>query len=456
MWKKLLTIYLIFGLSLAILISLSLYSFQRFNSFLKYAELVDRNNDVLTQLNELQIQLAEIENNHRAYILFNDTSFHVAYDSIRSQVRTTFGKIYQLLKGDPDQRKRLQTLNFLIRSQFDHWQSATMVGYPTVDYQSGKRLMARSHGIIKDMQAAEQAILQNQLITREFYEQTTPQTFRVVFVFTVIVFVVSFVILVQQYRDRLNYQQKLEKNILELNQANAEWEQIAYVASHDLQEPLRKIRTFCDLLISKYMQKLNDEGQLLVQRIDAASARAQFLMLDIVNYNMIVYTREEINSIDLDEVLSDLLSDMRDKLSEKHATVQHQGLPVVQGYPSQLTLLFKCLIENSLKFGKPAEPVLISITASVVHQKQLPVGQNLSFTHYHKIVFEDNGIGFENQFADKIFKMFQRLHPQESTYEGRGIGLAMVKRVVTNHTGFITARGRPGRGSRFTLYFPVR
>jgi signal transduction histidine kinase len=456
MWKKLLTIYLIFGLSLAILIALSLYAFQRFNAYLKYAEAVDRNQTVLTHLNELQIELAETENNQRAFILFEDSAFYRNYVRHSSSIRNTFATIYDVIKSDGSQRKRIQTLNFLIKSHLDYLQSGLMVGYPPTDYKQGQKYLERCTELITQMEVAEKKLMNDQLITRQFYEETTPQNFRMVFVFTLVVFVISFALLVQQYRDRMKYQQKLEKNIIELNQANSEWEQIAYVASHDLQEPLRKIRTFSDMLQTKYNHQLDQEGQALVGRIDTASSRAQSLMLDIVNYNMIVYTREKLQAVNLDETLSDLLSDIKDLLHSKRASVQHDGLPVIRAYPSQMTLLFRSLIENSLKFAKPDEPVRIVISTSVVHKKQLHVDHTLSYSNYHKLVFEDNGIGFDNQFADKIFKMFQRLHSQESNYEGRGIGLAMAKRIMTNHTGFITARGRPGRGAKFILYFPVR
>ncbi|HYC83793.1 MAG TPA: ATP-binding protein [Chryseosolibacter sp.] len=456
MWKKLLTIYLIFGLSLAILIALSLYAFQRFSAYLKYAEAVDRNHSVLTQLNRLQIELAEVENNQRAFILFEDSSFHLRYGKYADKIRNTFAVIYDLIKSDPAQRKRIQTLNFLIKSHLDHLHSGIMVGYPPTDYRQGLKYLDRCAQLITEMEVAEKKLMKDQLVSRQFYEETTPQNFRIVFVFTLIVFVISFGLLVQQYRDRMGYQQKLEKNIIELNQANSEWEQIAYVASHDLQEPLRKIRTFSDMLQSKYSQKLDPDGRALVSRIDAASSRAQSLMVDIVNYNTVVYTREKLQAVSLDEALSDLLADMKVILADKQASVQHEGLPVIRAYPSQITLLFRSLLENSLKFAKPDDPVKILISCSVVDKKHLPSDHNFSFSNYHKLVFEDNGIGFDNQFADKIFKMFQRLHPQESSYEGRGIGLAMAKRIMTNHTGFITARGRPGKGARFTLYFPVR
>jgi signal transduction histidine kinase len=455
MWKKLLSIYLIFGLSLAILIALSLYAFQRFNSFIKYGDAVDRNHAVITELNELKVALTEAENNQRAFMLFNDSSFYYKYEDYFENLRTTFRNVHLLLGEDSAQHRRLRDLNITIKSQMDYLRSGMIVGYPITDYRYEKGYMERSLVLIAEMERAEKSALENQINTRKFYEDRTPQNFRVVFVFTLGIFCVSFVLLVQQYRHRVKYQERLERNIIELNQVNSEWEQIAYVASHDLQEPLRKIRTFSDLLQNKHLHELTGEGQLLVEKIHASSARAQSLMTDIVNYTVIASAQEHLQKTDLNEVVRLVTQDLQAQLGSKKSSIETGDLPVVDGYPSQLSMLFRCLMENSIKFSKPDEPLKIDINAAIVKKRQLPVDVNVSTEEYHKIIFQDNGIGFDNQYTDKMFKMFQRLHPSDS-FEGRGIGLAIVKRIVSNHLGSIIARGRPGKGAKFTLYLPLR
>jgi signal transduction histidine kinase len=456
MWKKLLIIYLIFGLSLAILIALSLYAFQRFNAYVKHAEAVERDHHILNRLNELRIHLGSLTTYQRNYLLFSDSTYLTDFDHKQSEIVNTFADLYQLIREDPEQRKRMAELNFNFRSQLDYLRSGIIAGYPPTDHKIEKKHIDRSVEVLGEMELAEKNRMDDMLATRLFYEETTPQNFRIVFVFTLTIFIISFALLAQQYRDRLKYQRQLEHNIIELNQANAEWDQIAYVASHDLQEPVRKIRTFTDLLLSKYKNVVDPEAQALLKKIDASSHRAQSLIIDIVNYNTIVYSREKLQSVDLDETISDLLSDLRGLLLDKNASVRHDGLPVIQGYPSQLRLLFQALIDNSLKFNKPDEFVKVTLSYTDVSSKSLPFEAKSTYKSYYKITYEDNGIGFDNQFSEKIFKMFQRLHPQESPYEGRGIGLAMAKRIMANHSGYIVARGRPGIGSRFTLYFPAR
>jgi signal transduction histidine kinase len=456
MWKKLLTVSLIFAVSVVILIMLSLYSFQRFDAFVRYTEATERHHALLSELSMLRVRLTEMENNQRAFLLFEDSTLLSRYKMSEIQVKQVFSTIHERTKGQADQQRRIRSLNLLIKSRIDFLETGLIMGYPSTDYKKGSAYMERCIDLITEMENAENLVLKEIRESKEFYQTTTPNNFRIVFILTMTVFAISFGLLIQQYRGRFSYQQKLERNIVELNQANAEWEQITHAASHDLQEPLRKIRTFSGILQSRYIDQLDDEGKTLVKRIDVASSRAQSLMNDIVNYNLVVYPREDLSPVDLKQKFNDALATFHKIVEDKKVNIFADELPLIRAYPTQIELMFKCLIDNSLKFSKPDEPLKLTIAASIIHHRELPMDQPLSFSHYHKIVFEDNGIGFENQFSDKIFKMFQRLHPQESEYDGRGIGLAIVKRILTNHMGMIIGRGRPGKGAKFTLYFPVR
>jgi signal transduction histidine kinase len=456
MWKKLLIVSLIFGFSLAILIALSLFSFQRFDAYVSYADGIDEHHTLLKHLSNLRVQLVSLENYERGYLLFSDTSYYQNYTATQDSIRKTFSTVFQLTRDDNDLNEIVKALNFSIRSKIDLLNTSIQLGYPPGDEPKTKITMERCLGLIHQMEDIQHQRITQQLDRKEFYESSTPQNFRIVFVFAILVFCISFGLMIQQYRNRIIYQRELEKNNAELNQANAEWEQMAYVASHDLQEPLRKIRTFSDMLQAKFSEDLNEEGLVLIKRIDAASARVQSLMTDIVNYNLIVSAEEELVPVDINAILQEVMDDFKQTMNDKKVSVFIDHLPVLRGRPSQMRLLFRSLLDNSIKFSRPDEPVKISVTALTVGSKELPVSQSLSFTHYHKIIFEDNGIGFENQFADRIFRMFQRLHPQESPYEGRGIGLALVKRIMTNHMGIVVGKGRPNKGAKFILYFPVR
>jgi signal transduction histidine kinase len=456
MWKKLLTISLIFAVSLIILIALSLYAFQRFDGYVRYADAVGHHHRLLTKLHQLRVELSEVETQQRSFLLFGDSSYYNRYYELIPKIKETFSGIDKLIHHNSQQRLRMKKLNFLIKARLDILRSGLEVGYPPTDHRQEHIHFEKCKAIITEMEDAENEMLTEQLRAKAIYESTTPQKFRVVFITTILIFAISFGLLIQQYRNRIQFQQMLEKNIVELNQANAEWEQMTHVASHELQEPLRKIRTFSDILQTRHLASLDEEGRSLINRIATASARAQFLMVDIVNYNAIVFPHEELYPIDLKEIIIELTRQMDAALKEKNASFYIDELPVLRAFPAQMQLLFRCLFENSIKFAKTDEPLKISVITNTIHAKELPIKTHLSFSHYHRIILEDNGIGFENQFSEKIFKMFQRLHPQESKYDGRGIGLAMVKRIMTNHLGFVAAKGRPGKGTKITLYFPVR
>jgi signal transduction histidine kinase len=456
MWKKLLTLSLIFAVSVVILIVLSVYAFQRFDGYVQYADAVNKHHLLLTELRKLNLELAEIETSQRSFLLFNDSSYYQKFNEQIPVIRETFGKILPLITKNEEQKERMKRLNYLIKARLDILISGMEVGYPPTDYKRERLHLEKCREIIHQMELTETNSLSEQIVAKQTYETATPQNLRIVFGITMLIFAVSFGLLINEYKNRTRSQQLLEKNMMELSQANAEWEQITHVASHDLQEPLRKIRTFSDILQSRYTDSFDEEGHSLVKRIASAAARAQFLMVDLVNYNAIVFPREALMPVDMKEVIDELVADLQNQLKEKDTTIYTDALPTVKAYHGQLVLLFRCLIENSLKFAKADEPLRISIMMNTVTQKELPFTSPSSFTHYYKIIVEDNGIGFENQFSEKIFKIFQRLHGQDSPFEGRGIGLAMVKRIMTNHMGYVMAKGRPGKGAKFTLYFPVR
>jgi signal transduction histidine kinase len=456
MWKKLLTIYGIFAVSLAVLVGLSLYSFQRYNAYVNYTDAVDHHYLLLTELYKLKTHLTEAENYQRGLLLYEDSTFLDHYNRCVQSIKSSFGTVHQLTSSDSDQQKRAYSLNMAIKSQLDFLTTGMTVGDPNFSYVDEQKAVEKCITLIAEMERAEKLALSQRKIIKEFYENRTPQYFTIVFIFTLLVFCVSFGLLAGQYRSRLKYQRSLEDKIIELNQANAEAEQMSYVAAHDLQEPLRKIRTFSDLLLDRHIVQLDEEGQTIIKRIDVASTRAQSLMQDIVNYNTIAYAQEEAADVDIGQVVSDIAQDPDHPVKQSKSIIQFADLPVIKGYPSQISLLFRSLFENSVKFAQPGIPCVINVTATTVDQADLPIEDRKAYSRYNKIMITDNGIGFDNKFAAKIFQMFQRLHTQESSYKGRGLGLALVKRIMTNHHGLVTAEGQPEKGATFTLYFPVQ
>lgn len=252
--------------------------------------------------------------------------------------------------------------------------------------------------------------------------------------------------------DMMEANEQLQKLNADLQRSNSELEQFAYVASHDLQEPLRKIQTFSELagrntdkpeVLKKYLDKVNSSAQRMTELIKA-----------VLNYGILSRTDSEFTRVNLNTVLENIFSDLELKIQEKQAIIRYNELPVIDGIELQLHQLFLNLIVNSLKFTNRTPE--IRITSEVVKKESvhdiLPLSPQGDFL---KIVFSDNGIGFDQKFEDKIFSIFQRLH-KDKNFEGTGIGLALCKKIVENHHGMITVKSEPDLGTTFTIYLPYQ
>jgi light-regulated signal transduction histidine kinase (bacteriophytochrome) len=257
---------------------------------------------------------------------------------------------------------------------------------------------------------------------------------------------ISFVLLLNELKRRLQAQALLETRAHTLTIANNELQQISQVTSHDLQEPLRKIRTLSDVLVLKFAENLPEEAKSMLERIDKNSIQIR----DLANKN-----ERESKNIDLNRILLNTQKELAVVIKNKNALFFISPLPVIRGFEDQLHILFKELITNSIKFSKENIEPQITITGNLVRGDQLPRTLKLSDRSFNVISIYDNGIGFENQYADKVFVLFQKLHGNNFLYKGKGIGLAFCQRIMTNHEGFIIASGEVGKGAVFQLYFPI-
>ncbi|MEL6751551.1 MAG: PAS-domain containing protein, partial [Pseudomonadota bacterium] len=250
---------------------------------------------------------------------------------------------------------------------------------------------------------------------------------------------------------RLASQQKLERYSRTLERSNAELQNFAYVASHDLQEPLRKIEAFGDRLAKKHGDAIPESGQLYLDRIQDAATRMRALINDLLSFSRVSSKARTLEDISLSEVMAGVMSDLQMALEESGATVECHDLPVIEADPMQMRQLFQNLLANALKFVKPDVPPLIRVSANTA-TREIVGGQHRQVV---VLTFSDNGIGFEPRFAEQIFTIFQRLHGR-AEYEGTGIGLATCRKIVERHAGTITATGEAGVGATFTIELPAR
>ncbi|GAB3954886.1 hypothetical protein GCM10028805_41070 [Spirosoma harenae] len=250
-------------------------------------------------------------------------------------------------------------------------------------------------------------------------------------------------------------QQELEATVNELNESNNKLSQFAYIASHDLQEPLRKIQQFGDLLKTRN-PNLPDQDVTYLERMLAAASRMSVLIKDLLMFSRLSTRRQASVSVSLNEVLIGALENLSIAIDETSAQIRAETLPVVHGDPSQLGQLFQNLLSNSLKFREIEIPPVIAITSERISALGLPSSLRFQNTtrDYYRIDVADNGIGFDEKYLDRIFQVFQRLHTKRE-YTGTGVGLAICEKVVINHGGTITASSQPGQGATFSIYLPA-
>jgi signal transduction histidine kinase len=245
---------------------------------------------------------------------------------------------------------------------------------------------------------------------------------------------------------------KLLENIANLESANKDLERFAFMASHDLQEPLRKIRMFSDRLLTKSKNVPEDDAKM-VNRIQQAAERMQVLIVDILSFSKVSNDKSNFVESDLNIVIKDVLTDLEDEINANNATVSIQPLPSLHVRPTLMRPLFQNLISNALKYRKKDEGVNIDIRSEVsfgISERD----KNL-VNKYCRIFIKDNGIGFDQKYAEEIFGMFRRLH-HNGEYSGTGVGLALCKKIAELHHGFISARSKINEGSTFIVSFPLK
>jgi PAS domain S-box-containing protein len=246
---------------------------------------------------------------------------------------------------------------------------------------------------------------------------------------------------------RKRAEQTLNLQADKLARSNAELEQFAYVASHDLQEPLRKIQAFGDRLKTKCGVALGEEGVDHLTRMQNAAARMQVLIQDLLSLSRVASQAKPFTTVDLNDVVRTVISDLEIRMQERNGRVEAGPLPVLDGDRGQLAQLFQNLIGNGLKFQKPGVGPVVRVASEAI---KMPEGLGAGW----RITVEDNGIGFDQKYSERIFQIFQRLHGR-SEYEGTGIGLAICRKIVDRHSGTIAAHSTPGEGAKFVIALPA-
>ena len=257
----------------------------------------------------------------------------------------------------------------------------------------------------------------------------------------------------QMVLEKEKFQKILENKVRELDRSNKELEEFAYIASHDLQEPLRKITSFSERLKEKLPSNLEPDVQLYLNRMLAATDNMRMLIDNLLEFSRTSRISEPFVRTDLNNIISEVIADLELKIEETSTSVTSETLPVIDAIPMQMRQLFTNLFTNAIKFKGDGATPKIEIKSSELSDEEKDANHLRVNNKYFKITVKDHGIGFDQEYSMKIFQIFQRLHGK-AEYPGSGIGLAICKKIVENHSGRIFATSEAGKGAEFIIILP--
>ena len=462
MKKRLLLIIITFSVSFISMVALSLFSMERFTTFTKYSDLVDHTNVVITRLYKMELHIRDIDRSERGYMITNDTMYLRFLNNAVDSIYSSISALGIITADNPKQQHNISLLKIsaalriaAARENIAYVDTAAKAG-PSKYYFDSRQLMIECSRVLKTIHDEENMLLKERFKEEQIYQKLTTTTLQYLLVVFCIITLILFSIMIKEFRGRMRFQEELQAKVIDLKRSHNELQEIAYAASHDLQEPLRKIQVFSDMLLYQKEGTTDQDNKEVTGRINISANRMQLLISDLMALTSLTSTDERKTTIDLNRMLHYILIDIDDKIKAKVASVEVQPLVVIKGYDNQLKILFKALLDNSLKFTREGVKPVIIISCDVMNGHELSaINPNLLHKKFYRITCSDNGIGFDNQFISKIFKIFQRLHTQESEYSGKGIGLAICQRIMANHEGYILAHGEPGMGAQFKLFFPI-
>jgi signal transduction histidine kinase len=407
--------------------------------------------------------MLDIETGARGYYIVQDRKFLRPYFEGKSRIGVIYKSLRELVKDNPLQLSRVDSLDRLMTLKIKlvennirfvmEEQNANLVVL-----QEGRETMDNIRAMTGRFLKMEEK-LQIERNQSQLDADQNLKTYSMIFSGLALLFLLLFFrLLYLELSRRFRTQVQLEQNIVELKHTNAELEQFSNVASHDLQEPLRKIRTFSERLSRKNANNLDDDGKFTLTRINDAARRMQDLINDLLMFSQATnFSEKKFESVNLNTIISSVKDELSLSIAEKKAQISivPAVLPTLNVIPFQMHQLFANLISNALKYSKSGLSPVIEVSHDVVIGADIEhIEGVLPENQYYHFAVNDNGIGFENMYNEKIFVIFQRLH-NRNEYTGTGIGLTICRRIVTNHRGFIIADAEEGIGSTFHIYLPI-
>jgi len=457
-YKQIRLIYLIAGLSIAILIILGLLYMQKSREQVKYINAVEHTYKVISSINFFEKLLIETETLQRGYLLTGEVHFKEEFQLKLLLIDSSLGSLAALTSDNYGQKTYLfQLQKFVaVRVQLLNANLNLVVSDRKENQNLRIGMVAMEHckNYMSKMRMTEEELLESRLATKNKYQQLNLNFFIVVFITACLICIFAIGVFFRELGIRLATQQNLKGKIIELSNSKKELEQVTFAASHDLQEPMRKVRILSSMITKKFVNKIPETDMEVIHRINKVTEKMQGQLNDLVLYTNLLAPIGHFEDINL----NDLFKSAYDRLFKNEAAdlkiADH--LPVIRGSLNQIETLVDLLLENAAKFKDPDRPLIITVHYQIINVRISKIlWDNRSVKKYHQVTISDNGIGFDSQYNDKIFGLFQRLHTQ-TEYPGKGIGLSFARRVMSNHNGFITAAGKKSVGASFILQFPER
>ena len=463
---------------LTVILSNAGLSYQALTTLVASVDQVELSLERLEAIRASLSTLKGAESGQRGFIITGDKSYLQPYYGAVEAIDSNLATLTFLSVGQPYQTKQLETLKVLTAAKLNEFDTTIELrrnsGFEAasqiINTDSGERVMNQIRAIVDDLDKQESALLIEHRRQSQRSRDRAILTLSAATVVGLILLFIAFLLLRRVLQNRVEREQllagenaRLEIQVAErtrelaalnatLQRSNRDLEEFAYVASHDLQEPLRKIRAFGDRLRQKYATELDSRGQDYIERMRQAAERMAALITALLTYSRVSSRGVVFQPVDLDELAGQVLSDLETPIQELGATVDVKPLPPLEADPMQLRQLLQNLLSNALKYHVPNVPPVITLSGQTRSEASREGHPQQDWV---ELRVQDNGIGFDEQYLDRIFTPFQRLH-NRAEYEGTGMGLAVVRRICERHGGHVSAHSAPGQGTTFIVTLPIR
>ncbi len=460
-------IQLIFVISAIVLLFLSVLSYARMTHLLETFEQVNHTTVVKLQLESILSTIDEADSEAYGFDLTKDSSFVERKNRSTFRLGQQLETLRHLIRTDYSQTMNFERLQRLVDERLAFIDSRNAEQPTTERWLYGRTVTMDLRNHVSRMMAEE--TMQQKVKRQDLTAQTflTPMVTIFLTLCALMILVASYFMVFRELRNSNGLQKQLEKsrmNLLETNNSlleknaslasmNKELESFTYISSHDLQEPLRKIQTFISRIFDVDYDALSESGRGYLRRTQSSAKRMQLLIQDLLSYSRIKQDVYPAENTELPVLMIAVRDQLNEEIHESGAQIVLSGLGEIRVITSQFRQLLVNLVSNALKFRKPGVVPQIQIDVCRVASTSLPFA-DVPEGFYNKISVRDNGIGFDMQYKARIFEVFQRLHTKDE-YSGTGIGLAIVKKIVENHSGYLTVDSAPNQGATFDIYIPA-